>query len=531
MHAHKLVITEQESAKELFFMENYTVMSTEQRFSDRAEKDVEVTLTLPDYLPNCVKIIRCDAKPVITEKNLRDGNLTVCGKLNMRLLYISDYNDKPKCFSDSRDFSHDFIPKTDLSGENTVIGAEVSLISCPCKMLSARQLQCTPRISVNVFANCAETHKLYDPSDGKNDGVCAKTEQTAICEKSYIEPVSDTLQTQINLENGEPNISEILCTDAEPVITSATCREGAADYSGYADIHCIYEAEQSDEEQTEPVYFAVKRRVEFSGSVDMPGITPDSKAVLVPEVFMTDSGISYDPYGENRIITVNVQYIVSGSLYNCGITEICTDAFGTKYKCDAKYGVQTIEKLTEFINTSAKVNEKIHADLRQFREITDSTATCKVTGIENSESKVFANIKANVTLFGTAENGSLSSADYSFGCKVPIDNAKPYPDSRFEVDAHMDSADFTAENGVLTCNASISLVGAQTQREKVGAVESCEVDKDTNISGGKAQIIVYYPDKDETLWEIAKTYAVDPEQLQNDNSENSRILIIAKHKN
>ena len=324
-------------------MENYTVMSTEQRFSDRAEKDVEVTLTLPDYLPNCVKIIRCDAKPVITEKNLRDGNLTVCGKLNMRLLYISDYNDKPKCFSDSRDFSHDFIPKTDLSDENTVIGTEVSLISCPCKMLSARQLQCTPRISLNVFANCAETHKLYDPSDGKNDGVCAKTEQTAVCEKSYIEPVSDTLQTQINLENGEPNISEILCTDAEPVITSATCRDGAADYSGYTDIHCIYEAEQSDEEQTEPAYFAVKRRVEFSGSVDMPGITPDSKAVLVPEVFMTDSGISYDPYGENRIITLNVQYIVSGSLYNCGITEICTDAFGTKYKCDAKYGVRSYD--------------------------------------------------------------------------------------------------------------------------------------------------------------------------------------------
>lgn len=530
-----MLIIKEHKCKGVVFMENYSILSNETVFADRAEKDIVFTVTLPEYQPNCVKVLRCETVPVVTEKYFSDGELVVNGKLNTSLLYISDYGNKLKSVTDSEDFSHSFKCKRELDGENATVNIVADILNSNASISSPRRLDVKSRLSLSAACTSGKTKNLYNPEEHFEDCVCVKTEQCAVCDEKYAVPCSDTLQTDINLESGESSIAEILYTSADGVIENTKCGDGTVDYSGYVDIHCIYEAETPDgEENPKAEYVTLSRRVPFEGSLESESVSQNSKAVLEMSVCGCEAGISYDPYGENRIVSVSVQYIVSGMMYDCGAVTLCTDAFGTKCECDVKVTSQNTERIVGFVNTKSTVNERVHTELRQIADITDSFSKIRVTGTEYADGKYFANAKVSITLFGKDSDGALGCADFSFNTRVPIEGAEYVPDSVFELCPHVQKTLLSTDNGALVCSADISLSGAQLERIKINAVESVVPDSTKKAGDGKAQIVVYYPDTGETLWNVAKHYRVNPEllkkinKLSNDVISDKKIIVIPK---
>ncbi len=497
-----------------------TYLSTTQTFSDRAEKDFECNINLSDYMADCVKVIRCDVVPVITEKYVNGNELTVNSKLNGKLIYLSDYNSKLKGVDFSEDFSHTFKLKQNADEQEPDINCSAKAAYVNAKMVSPRQIDIKGKIQLCLGINQTQSTELYQKSD--QEDVCVRTAEYQICNVSQIQQVSDTLNCDIQLDSTKSSVDEILYTHAYGMVKDVKCTQTGIDYVGNVNIHILYQAKS--DEQTFGEYESVTKSMPFEGSIPVEGLSEDCIAKLNVLVYTAQSSISYDAYGENRIITTSIQYAVWGTVYNCQTMQFCTDAFDTLYPCDIKMCSKNVLSLENQLDDSVRVSESIKADLSRLANITDSFGSVTVAGTESTDNKTFANARVDITLFGTDKDGAFDSADVHFNTKLPVVKAQMLPESVTELGAGIEKMTITRQSGNLICDMEIKLCGVQLSKTKIDAVEELNVDKSQRKSTGKAQLCVYYPDANEDLWNVAKSYGVSPCEISEINKLESETL-------
>ena len=76
-------------------------------FEGAAEQTIESDITLPDYFPDIVKIIRCTIRPNIMSVNTAQNQLSVEGNCILSVLYLSEES-KLRCFEQRLPFSKEY---------------------------------------------------------------------------------------------------------------------------------------------------------------------------------------------------------------------------------------------------------------------------------------------------------------------------------------------------------------------------------------------------------------------------------------
>ena len=76
----------------------------ETKFQGNAEYPVDCDITLPEYLPDIVKILRCTCTPGISSHQISGDRISVECTCLVRVLYICDKG-KIRCFEQTFNFS------------------------------------------------------------------------------------------------------------------------------------------------------------------------------------------------------------------------------------------------------------------------------------------------------------------------------------------------------------------------------------------------------------------------------------------
>ncbi len=494
-------------------MKNNSILTT-QTFSDRHEREFECSVILQDYMADCVKVLKCDVVPVVTEKYINATELTVNTRLCGKIIYLSDYNSKLKGIDFSEDISHTFKLKPEFGDQELKAECDVKLSGVGTKMSSARKIDIKGKMQISLAAGKTQEHELYSEND-ENTDVCVKVCNENICTKSIVEAFSDTVSADLELDSSKKSISEIIYSHADGYIQQIKCLDGNIEYSGIVQLHILYE-ENNDEAQ-EGTYQTVTQSLSFEGVIPLSEATQDSIANLCVRVFMPQSTISYDSYGENRIISSSVQYVIYGSIYNCQNVEFCTDAFDTQYACDVKMCSYPIQKIQAVIDEKALISENVKSDLSRLSDIADSYCSITVMGTENTDDRCFVNAKADLTLLGYDKEGAFDSLEVHFNTKIPVTGVKAVSESVNDINVSTENMSLSRQNGSITCNINAKVTGVQLSKGRIDAVEELNVDKSQSKSTGKAQLCVYYPDADETLWSVAKSYGASPVEISKIN--------------
>ncbi len=506
-------------------MNNTSISQSLPLFGDRAEKELVISVTLPEYQPNIVKIMKCSLCPIVTDSRIDGSVISVSGKVEGDIIYLSDFEGKVKSIHIDEDFSHDF-KMPDAASENALLSVSADVSNVATKLLSPRQLDTKCRI--NIGANVTENtqKELYSPESAKNDGAFVKTTTLPFSVRTPLALYSDTLQGDIQLSDDQKNISEIIFTDAVAFFERTSVSEGEVHFKGVMNICCVYCAQGTGDEMSE--YVTITTTLPFEASISDESITKDSHIFANITPFCPKASVSYDNYGENRIISLNIPYTVNAYVYNDNSLCICTDVFGTQGDITPQMCSFTTEKTLGVINTTAEFTEKLRTDSKALSQIDGGIFTAKPLGTEISEGKYFVLARINGTLFGKDQNSYLVISDVSFNTKVPIDGITPLPDTYAEVSLNTRDFSLSHENGAVICNMTLGIDAVVSQKSKSDCIETVSITSEQNKSTGKAQIIVYYPDANEDIWSIAKHFRVDPKILSDSNAPNQSFLIIPK---
>lgn len=486
-----------------------------QIFFTKAEVPNVFEATLPEYSPGIIRTIRTDCLCTLSAAIFENGIISVKITAEVRIVYISEQKNYLKSAVFPFEFTHTFdASRTPPESVKPELQAKVFCVSCSAKPKGARSFEIKLNTAVSASLYICEETELYSETSGGDTELRMQT-ATALRRNIFCGN-ADELHEEITLDSSMPPAAEIADFSLTPILDKAEAGDGAIKFYGTAEFKCTYRAETApDEARCE--YIHLSQKLPFSGEITAPGISYSDKVYANVNLKKLEACTAFDPYGENRIVGVSAVIECEANVFGECRLEYSDDGYCAGYECSFKTAEYSSDILTEEISERTELSESFAADRTPLTRITDTVFRLSPATPEISDGKLYLDAKASVSVFGTLENGEPDCIQTVFSAKFPIESAEASPEKRYILSTQILSAKSELKDGEITVTAIAETQGAAIEKNTIRAISDAQISYDSPKALCRSEYIIYYPEKSETLWDIAKKYEIPQKTLAEAN--------------
>ena len=165
-----------------------------------------------------------------------------------------------------------------------------------------------------------------------------------------------------------------------------------------------------------------------------------------------------------------------------------------------------------------------------------SSVDVDMASVDVSQGKAVFNGECNVKAVVSDKDGSYVNTEFSFPVRyeMPIGDVEKY---RCRCDGTVLDSRVSLDDNKLNVNAEIGINYELFENVSADTVEVVAINKSQPLQNVNEKVMVlYYPDKNETLWSVAKKYNVSRASLENVNNKQlseglPRVIVIPTHLN
>ena len=261
-------------------------------------------------------------------------------------------------------------------------------------------------------------------------------------------------------------------------------------------------------------YYMFSRSVPVSLTVEDDDI--DENTLVYYFLSVTDKSVrvEMDNYGEDRIIVFS--YMPELLLFKIKETveEIPNDVFSPSDILEGNIKTVTYDELSGIIQRPFTLEKVFELPEVEFSEIYDTSAVMDVESTENAENGFTLNGRSGISVLGKTDRG-IDTVSFNVNFSQNFPEINPSFNNECTVIPIQASASVTGRN-MITVRVSANASIMQYERKNHTLLSDYSVVSQRNIRE-KECITIYYPSKDETLWDISKLYGVDPKEIANEN--------------
>ncbi len=495
---------------------------SEMRANQSATLLVEGDVIVPDIKPDIKEILLTEASAVITNQNYAEGKLHVTGTASVKILYLPDAEHvQPK----SIDAKFDFKDTLEFSGdENLEISCRAVTEHIEFSLINSRKLNVKVVVSVSARGYHRDEMTLLSGT-AEDSPLKIRTKQI-----SAYQVVADTtrelaIADTIEIPSAKPDADELIKLDVKAFKGDCKIMSGKILLKGALMIHTLYGSSDPD-----AAIECMEHELPFSEVIDIEGLSEDclcNVAYEVKDVFHT---LKDDTNGDPRVISLDVVLradIIASKTREIDVIDDCYTTFGV---ADIKREqLRLDELLCEGVShVSMKEILSIPETMPAAGAVYNLSCKPKVGEIQIIDEKLLIKGKLIVFVLYGSTNGEAPL--YSLVNEFDFEHSIP-----------ADGADETAycECGVTDQNVSFTLNAASeielrcvlefytraikpTVLQVISGATITEEDIDILPERG---LIIYFVQKGDTLWDIAKHYRTDYEKIMQLNQmDNSLIL-------
>ena len=463
------------------------------------EAYTEGEFILADYYPPVMRIVRSEAKAFIRSKTLHGGKLTVEGSVEFTVMYLSDEGQLTPCVH-MLPFTHtgDAAVKDGLFE----VAASVSYINT--RALSPQKLYLKATVEI----------------------------QTAYAKNIEFSAILPDTNKELYTRKTELNTFEIVCCGHKPLKVADEIKPSSS-------VACVlrYDAFFKETEQKiltgkliskadmllKIVYLTTEGKIELcdkkvsvSQILDMEGIAEDT--ICGVKYSLTDCKMTVGSVGESA--TNGIIYEMTVDVDAVGYTTakhiLCCDAYSANKKVTC---TNAMFRSGGFSKISKDQSFRETVDIGLYDKIHDISVTPAVLSTDydkNTESLSVSGTFSCRALY-TDENGEFSSTEKEIPFMVQIqtdteaDNVSVSAEMCINSFAYVENDNSSAElridcsyKGFLFISKDVEIL-TEIQFEE----DLCKKDNQ--------KLILYFAEKNESIWEISKKYGVDPDLLMKNN--------------
>lgn len=498
--------------------ENYKFLRTNK--DNSVEEIVEADFSLPEYLPEILRIIKSTAEPKIHSCNLVGERITVDGVCDLKMIYTAE-DGGIYSFSTSKPFTRhcenvDFSDAVDVNAS-----LKVSYVNCRATSTKRAEIKAGLTIKFNVFF--AENEDIISLDDTKcieEKCVCVNAVSLG-CKKTRSFSLSDTVTL-------EKNASFLISANACALLTETRKINNKIMVKGDAIVDMCY-VDCNDKTMTQSVkhIIPVNQILEFEGMEER----------FDGNVTLNVTALEIIPKGESNGVSsafdISLGIDVGISMWEEKQMNVISDAYAIGSAIELKKSNYDFYCLINEINdnfiydTSFSVaGEGVSSVLNKWAEITGV-----MVKTEGDNLIVTGNISVSLVIKDNAD--SLSCINKMFDFSYSQRNENYCDNIIFEPCVVLSSlaCKVKGENNI-DLRAEIDISGSVFSKNSMDVVTEI-YESDKPFVCNKNAITVYFPqEKNESLWTIARKYnttvraIAEENALDGETTENLKMLFI-----
>ena len=480
----------------------------------RFQKDSESTCEyiLPDYLGDVKKLVSSSARLVPSGQFESDGELECAGVVSYEIVYLDSEN-KLSAASFSSDY--DFSVAKDEKYLDAYVKSEVA--SFAVRLTGPRRMIAKANVRSEVC--------VIEKWDFCESG-------SAFSEETELEKITKTLnietalrgvsrereyaETLASLEGVSADEIEVITSSAYVRIRESVPVDDGVNIKGELIINAIIRTPESS-------VFAIRREIPFDETVSISGANGEASAVSDVVVSSLSLGVN-DGENSAELVANAIMEFSSAVFFNESV-EAVSDAYlktkdvATEYENLKISTFVSSETKTDSVSLKIPLSKIVSSNLKEILALNQDFRALVLNFEENrlvfSGEVAFSGVACEIS-----EDGDSNIASLKFSAPIEI-NVNTGCQNLEKCKLFAGNAPAGCEWEIDAENLKISVFYTVTysvsEEENVRLLSSCEALGESEYEKKLSRISVYYPDENETLFDVAKKFHTSVSAIASDN--------------
>ncbi len=472
-------------------------------FDQVVEQSIDANFTLPEYMPEISRVLKCFSKPMILDKTVTGQTVTVDGDVLVNCIYsdteggIHNY-----CYTVPFRKSID-LPCTDKFF--TEVKLKTNYLNY--RPTGQRRIDIHGAVGICIKAIRTEEADVLSNVEGKSieilKNVISYTEPITRIEKNLI------IEEDLDFASDSQPIESIIDFETSAEIDDAKIISGKVIVKGTFNIHLLYVPKNAKRCQ---IY---DTNIPFSSMLDKGGLDDDSQCNSTVTVCAVDIKEKKSLDSNTVGVTLEAKLTVAAELTEKKDIALITDGFSTLYDSEITFKDIEYSRFLGEINEHYICKKSIElgeGGLENAAEI-KSAVTNETVSKEDGKIKISGTVTVYILGFDNEKNPVFYEKPLDFTYYFPFENL-PENANLSSLCTISDTTYTLSGNDKVDIRADMIVSCKISALEKLSVISDIKIDENKKKNSPKDfQVAVYYGGTNESVWDIAKRYNTSPDSI------------------
>lgn len=491
---------------------------------DRTRTVLDNDIIVPDTKPDISRILLLDGDVYISDTEAVQDRVQINGLIRYKILYASDDPDQPvKSINTSTSFQYSLNLPDTKHGMNARVKCDIEHIDY--EVINSRKVNVKAIVEISGKVYNQQEQSLAMDFDGA-EGIQVLKRSESVSSYLGSSETNFPVKELLEIPAGKPAVRDILRNDIKISDKDYSVSDGKVVAKGQILVSTLYIAD----DETGSIQY-MEHEVPFTQFVDLNRADENSYCNLEYSIMDSDISAEEDNDGELRTLKCEITVGVYVEGYEKKDVEIIDDAYNPGYRLLLEKDAIRIEELAAEDRSQFVIKDTLFID-ETSPEISEIfNVVCKPSlsdcVIENGKVTVEGVAGCNILYIAAdAEQPVMSSMqEIPFKQQINVDGL--LEDMECDVDLETVNCSFSMTSSKeveirLSVGVSVKAIRQLSVNTVTKAVEQALEDK-RGIN--QPSLTIYFTQPGDTLWKVAKKYAVTSEEVRkyNDIPESGEI--------
>lgn len=491
-------------------------------YDNFVEQGVDCDITLPDYCPDIMRIIKCTLSAGITNSKLIGDRATADGNAKIRIIYSDDKNN---IFCYDQDYPFSKYAELSTTYDDAFLCCSTKTDYVNCRAVSKRRVDVHGIVSLRFSVIGNKNMTLI--SDANGDGIQLRKKGLDIDDVSAVAVKSFEISQVENVGDSNGGIGKIVDAFASPVLNECKLIKGKILIKGELLVRVVYCSDSGNNEA-----YTLDCLIPFNEIAEAASVTDGCKVDVKMHVTRLTAEPKTDNDGEYRYMNINAEVLSELTVYEKKSVKVVTDAYSTDVEMNSEYSTMEFMQLNCEVRENVLCKQSLDVSSMKPQKLYAFTVMPPEAKCRFDADKVTVKGRVPVNLIVIDSEGTpvLCEREAEFEYSKVTDSTENLSFNPY-VSLGGCSANLTSD-GKVDFKAEVLINGRMMKGCKEKVLTSLAAQEGTDKKEKKPAVVIYFCSDGESVWDIARKYNTTVEDVMQENDlttdfiENKRMLLI-----
>jgi len=491
-----------------------SVFSLDTVFCESAEQGIDIDFTLPDYYADISKILKCKAVSRISSKSISGNRISIEGCVTITVIYCGSDN----CISSYEcqyPFTKNFDTEIDTNG--CMLSARTKCEYINCRAVTSRKIDIHGAAGIYITLTRRKFTDVISDCDDCNvellRGSVPATVPMGTNDKYLF------IEEEIELGAGQPDIRCIIRYDADAVVSENKIMAGKLVVKGEMIVKLLYAPQGNGLPQT------VRYQLPFSQLIEIEGITDRCDCESKVDIVQLEIKPRVSASGECRQFMLTAKLLITSECCCNNDVAVILDAYSRKYEAIIDKNDISFSKICDSVNKNFTCKKSLEFADASLATVADMWCESRTDSVKFNDDAM--HIHGSVTVYIIALDCDKIPVFYEktidFEFTHPI---KATGELKCSPQISVTSANYTLTgDGNMEIRVELNVCAAIYKCSSVPLITHINVNNEKPVAkNAKAAMTLYYAAAGEKIWDIARHFYADVDEIKQINEIDGDIL-------